>query len=286
MNRRDMDRRQLADGDIVRVNGKRGAITVRVAASDELRAGQTFLPMHWGSQFMNSGGANELTTASFDPVSMQPELKHASVQVEKLNAPHRIVAMRRFAAGEAAAAPDFLQRLKPLLPRFGYASLGLTGRDAPVAVLRGYSVEPIAEDVLDTLDRILEMDPASTIRYVDARRRVEKAARIEGGIVQSVCLAGETAAQEWLKNMMVQGASAEAVRPWVLAPVSSAPRGTLDRGRVVCTCVDVADGEILREIRRGAALPELQSKLGCGTQCGSCIPELKRLLEAPEKEAA
>ena len=72
--------------------------------------------------------------------------------------------------------------------------------------------------------------PERTMRYVDARRRVEKAARIEDGIVQSVCLAGETAAQEWLKNMMVQGASADAMRSWILAPVAAPPRGSFNRG--------------------------------------------------------
>jgi assimilatory nitrate reductase catalytic subunit len=132
--------------------------------------------------------------------------------------------------------------------------------------------------VLDTLDRLLELqDTRRTMRYVDARRRVEKAARIENGIVQSVCLAGETAAQDWLKNMMVQGASADAMRSWILAPVATPPRGSFNRGAIVCNCFDVSAVEINTALSAGADLAQLQGRLKCGTECGSCVPELKRM---------
>jgi assimilatory nitrate reductase catalytic subunit len=118
------------------------------------------------------------------------------------------------------------------------------------------------------------------MRYVDARRRVEKAARIENGIVQSVCLAGETAAQDWLKNMMMQGASADAMRSWILAPVAVPPRGSFNRGAIVCNCFDVSAVEINTVLAAGADLNELQGRLKCGTECGSCLPELKRMAKS------
>ena len=286
MNAHDMALRRLAEGDVVRVTSKRGAITVRVAASDELRSGQTFMPMHWGSRNMNTSGANVLTVPAFDALSKQPELKHAVIQAEKLDVPFRVVALRRFEAHCQDEALRFVDAVRPLLARFDYADVGLAGRDATVVQLRGYSIEPVSDEVLDHLDALLGMSVEHTMRYVDARRRVEKKARIEAGIVQSVCLAGETAAQEWLKNMMVQGASAEAVRPWVLAPVASAPRGTLNRGRIVCACHDVSEAEIRGEAANGILLPALQAKLKCGTECGSCLPALKQLLAENEKAAA
>ena len=95
--------------------------------------------------------------------------------------------------------------------------------------------------------------------------------------MQSVCLSGETAAQEWLRNMMVEGAPAEAMRAWILAPVSAPPRGSFNRGRIVCNCLDVAETEIRAMLAEGAGLPQLQERLKCGTECGSCVPELKRM---------
>jgi assimilatory nitrate reductase catalytic subunit len=109
---------------------------------------------------------------------------------------------------------------------------------------------------------------------------VEKAARIEDGIVQSVCLAGETAAQDWLKNMMMQGASADAIRSWILAPVAAPPRGSFNRGAIVCNCFDVSAVEINTVLAAGADLNQLQGKLKCGTECGSCLPELKRMVRS------
>ena len=278
MHPRDMERRGLKTGDIARVKSRRGELVVRVESSDQVRAAQAFMPMHWGSRFMRGAGANALTVADFDPVSKQPELKHAAVEVEKLELPHRVVAMRRFAAAEAGAVQVLLESLQPFLERFDYATLGLTGRDDVVVVLRGYAAAPVADGVLDALDRLLDLHEAErTMRYVDARRRVEKAARIEDGMVQSVCLSGETAAQEWLKNMMVQGASADAMRSWILAPVAAPPRGSFNRGVTVCNCFDISEAEIRTVLAAGADLAQLQRRLKCGTDCGSCLPELKRL---------
>jgi assimilatory nitrate reductase catalytic subunit len=278
MHANDMALRRIVDGDIVRVTSRRGAITVRVAGSDELRAGQTYMPMHWGARNMNSGGANALTVPAFDPLSKQPELKHAAVQIEKLELPFRVVAFKRFESNDV-----FHEALRPLLAQFDHAQAGLCGRDATLVQLRAWSAVAVADDVLDQLDALLDMGEHNTLRYIDARRRVEKKASIDAGIVQSVCLAGETAAAEWLKNMMLAGASAEAVRPWVLAPVASVPQGSLNRGRIVCACHDVAESEILAHAASGLAV--VQAKLKCGTECGSCLPAVKRLVGEPKLDA-
>lgn len=287
----DMLRRGLQTGDVVRIRSRRGEITVRVEASEDMHPAQVFMPMHWGGQFMKGAGVNAVTTPAFDPVSKQPELKHAAVQVEKIDLPHRIVAMQRFPALEVGTSQLLFEKLKPLLQRFDYATLGLAGRDDVVVVLRGYCIDGVAQEVLDVLDELLLLDEAGkTLRYVDARRGVEKSARMCGGVVQSVCLSGETAAQEWLKNMMVKGTATEAVRPWLLAPLSAPPPGTMNRGRVLCNCLDVSASEIQAAITDGADLAGLQMKFKCGTQCGSCVAEIKRMLprrrQVPVNEAA
>ena len=278
MHPRDLERRGIRDGDLVRLSTRRGALIVRVEASESIRSGQAFMPMHWGGQFMAGSGVNAVTVAGFDPHSKQPELKHAAAAVSRVDLPHQVVAMRRFSGGEAAGAHALLAELRTLMQRFDYATVGLTGRDVVVVVLRGYAERHVDEAVLDRLDALLQLDQADkTMRYVDARRRVEKAARISEGMLQSVCLSGETAAHDWLRNMMLRGATAEAVRPWVLAPVTRPPQGTLNRGRIICTCLDVSDNEITSVLRQGADLVRLQATLRCGTSCSSCLPELRRM---------
>src|SRR6185369_6412420 len=61
----DMLRRGLVDGDLVRASTRRGAIVAAVEASEELKPGQAFLPMHWGSASLGGEamhGVNALTS--------------------------------------------------------------------------------------------------------------------------------------------------------------------------------------------------------------------------------
>ncbi len=276
MHTRDMERRSLKDGDIVRVSSRRGSIAVRAAASDEMRPGQTFLAMHWGSQFMNSAGANALTIPAVDPVSKQPELKHAAVQVEKLELPWQLVIMRMVSAEEA---PRLLAGVQPRLAGFGYATAGLFGRDDPAVILRAASAAPMTDAALAELDDLFRFNNARCMVYRDARRGISKRIMVEAGRVTAVRLTGETAARDWLKEVMIEHTSAEAVRRWVLAPVSTLPAAiSSTRGRIVCNCLNVSESEIMAEVAQGADLPALQGKLKCGTSCGSCVPELKRMV--------
>ena len=280
----DLARRGLATGDVATVSSRRGSFVVRVESGDSVRVGQAFMPMHWGAQFMKGLGVNAVTVPAFDPFSKQPELKAAAIEVTRAHLPHRVVAMGRVLSNVGQG--ELSEALKPVLRSFDYATLTLAGRDDATIVLRGYSAAPVSEAVLAAIDRHLKLDePAQVMRYVDAKRRVEKAARIENGEMVSVSLSGETAAAEWLKSMMLGRASMEAVRPWILAPVAKPPKGSLDRGRIVCNCVDVSEREIMREAALGAGFTAVQEKLRCGTECGSCVPEVRRLVGAAARGA-
>ena len=69
MAQRDMELRRLKAGELVRVKSRRGEVVVAVEASDTVRPGQCFLPMHWGARFMGGLGINALTLPVFDAVS-------------------------------------------------------------------------------------------------------------------------------------------------------------------------------------------------------------------------
>jgi assimilatory nitrate reductase catalytic subunit len=84
---------------------------------------------------------------------------------------------------------------------------------------------------------------------------------------------------------MTGGMPVEELRRFLLAPVPAAPSGFSPRGRVVCNCLNVSEREIVAAIDAGANLQTLQQTLQCGTQCGSCAPELKHLLIARRQAA-
>jgi assimilatory nitrate reductase catalytic subunit len=48
--------------------------------------------------------------------------------------------------------------------------------------------------------------------------------------------------------------------------------------RSICACFKVDESEVRAAVAAGATLPVLQKVLKCGTNCGSCVPELRRLI--------
>jgi assimilatory nitrate reductase catalytic subunit len=44
-----LEPRGISSGDLARLSTRRGALIVRVEASESIRSGQAFMPMHWGS---------------------------------------------------------------------------------------------------------------------------------------------------------------------------------------------------------------------------------------------
>ncbi len=54
--------------------------------------------------------------------------------------------------------------------------------------------------------------------------------------------------------------------------------------RWLCECMEVSREAIQEAIDDGANLVQLMDRLGCGTDCGSCIPELEGLLGAEQPE--
>ena len=272
MSQADMQQRGLANGSFARVKSRRGEIVIKVRTSSELQTAQTFLPMHWGGNFLSGFGCNALTIAATDPVSRQPELKHAAVQVEKADLPWQMVVLRK------NNALSHLLKVQPLLTQFPYASAGLVGQDEPVMVLRIAAENPVDNAWLAELDRLLEMDDdLSAMAYRDVRRGISKRILVRDGEVVAARLSGEIAAHVWLKDGMTKGLPVAAVRAWLLAPLAAPPSGVAQRGRIVCNCLNVAENEIHEALTAAVDFAGLQEKLKCGTQCGSCVPEIKRM---------
>jgi len=221
---------------------------------------------------MNGEGANALTVSAVDPHSKQPELKHAAVEVERVDLPNELVALCRLGPEDWTA----MECLRRLLCRFPLASLSMFGTGRACAMLRARCDRPLEPATLAELDRVLGGN-LRAIRYEDPARGSSKRLWIDaGGRVAGARLAGETGAADLLKRHF-QDAELAAIPPWLF--LSPCPLGSAGatRGRIVCSCYDISEAQIRAEVARGADLPALQRSLKCGTNCGSCAPELRRL---------
>jgi assimilatory nitrate reductase catalytic subunit len=278
MHPRDMERRGIAEGDLVRLKGRRGTLVLRAAASATLRPAQTYVPMHWGGRYMSGLGVNALTLPANDPVSHQPELKHAAVQVEKFATGWQLVAMRRDQGGDNDGGLHAV--LQPWLARFDHATLTFAGRESTVVVLRAWggvdSPSP-APELLAELAAAMGLDSPKMLAFNDARRGIAKRALIEDDRLAGALLCKETRATDWLLDLITRGGSTVDLRKWLFAPLATPPAAGPVRGRIVCNCFDVSENEIRADLAAGLDLAALQGKSKCGTNCGSCLSELRRL---------
>ncbi len=76
-------RLQIADGDWVTAESRRGTCTLRAAVVTTIRPDTVFIPYHWGGQ----KSANQLTVSAQDPVSKIPEFKVCAVRLHKAEGP-------------------------------------------------------------------------------------------------------------------------------------------------------------------------------------------------------
>jgi assimilatory nitrate reductase catalytic subunit len=309
MNVQDMTRRLLKEGDLVHVTSRRGSIVVPLQASTEVGMSQAFIAMHWGEEYLSGlssvgeplAGVNALTTSAYCPSSKQPELKHAAVKILKAELPWSLLAMAWLPEDESLAARE---QLKPLMKAFPFTScvpfsnntpLGEPGRERSGVLFRAAAHDAPADDVLATIERILGLSGLDTLRYIDKkkgqRRTVQLQRRGDEAELTGFVLAGDTSAQAWIKTLLQDELPAQAYGRLLLLPGAKPPVAVRSRGKLVCSCFNVTDAAInaqlavTKEGTNEERFAALQTALKCGTNCGSCVPELKRQVRASHDNA-
>jgi assimilatory nitrate reductase catalytic subunit len=254
-----------------------------------------FVAMHWGEEFVSGRGAdgallhgvNALTPSAFCPVSRQPELKHAAVQIDRAMLPWRLLAAAWLPADEALGVRD---RLRAVMGSFAYASCVPFGRepaDTVGVVFRAANPGGADETVLAAIEEELGLlRHGPPLRYIDASQgqrrilclvsdRLGKAPRLQGFL-----LAGDSSAEAWLLPLLQERREVSPQGRTLLAPDARLRAPSAARGRQVCNCFDVTEPQITHLLARldGTAeqrLAAMQRELHCGTGCGACLPSLR-----------
>jgi assimilatory nitrate reductase catalytic subunit len=247
-------------------------------------------------------GVNALTTSAYCPSSKQPELKHAAVKILKAELPWTVLAAAWLPGDKALGVRE---ELKALMALFPFASCVPFSNDAPLqqaatrersgVLFRAAAYEAPPDEVLHRLEQLLGLAGADTLRYADRRRGQRRSVRLQRAgadqFLQAMLLAGDTRAESWLKALLLQELPAQAYGRLLLAPGAKAPVAVAVKGKQVCTCFGVDAPAIEAQLARCAGgaeerLAALQASLRCGTNCGSCVPELKRMVRAAAGLAA
>ena len=294
MNPQDMERRGLKDGELVHVTSKRGSIVLPVQGSRTVHTTQAFIAMHWGPEYLSGrssqgeplAGVNALTTSACCPTSKQPELKHAAVKVLKAELPWALLGLAWLPEASALTA---LTELRRLMPSFEFASCVPFGRERTGVLLRAAAHEAPEPALVERIEALLGLATSDTLRYADKRRQQRRSARLQRNgddiTLEAFLLAGDTSAEGWIKTLLQDELPAGRYGRLLLMPGASAPVAVVAKSPQVCTCFNVGEDAIRAELPRcngteDQRLAGLQAQLKCGTNCGSCIPELRRLVKA------
>ena len=312
MNPQDMARRLLKEGDLVHVTSKRGSIVVPLQASHEVGMSQAFMAMHWGAEYISGcsstgvplAGVNALTTSAYCPSSKQPELKHAAVKILKAELPWSLLCLAWLPESRVLAAREDLVALMRCFP---FATCVPFSNNTPLAdenrarhgvLFRAAAQEAPPLELLAQLESIVGLDGKGSLRYADKKRGQHRVAQLappgnnckdskdgNRSELQGFLLAGDISAEAWIKIVLQDELPAQSYGRLLLLPGAKAPLAVQSRGQQICSCFNVTDLAIASELERctgddSARLAQLQSSLKCGTNCGSCLPQVRRLVNS------
>ncbi len=302
---KDAGRMNLVNGDLVHVTSRRGSEIFPIKVSEDIASSQAFIAMHWGSEFISGAagkapgrGVNGLTCNMIDPVSGQPELKHSAVKILPANLPWQLVAFGLFPKEEAFTVQN---NLRSLLPQFDSAQCVLFGREQDSDLI-GVSFkaahhhdpleepESLASGALKQVMQKFKLDEASgepVMRYSDKRRGIVRLVRAQDTVL-SAMLTGSSdslASTAWLREYLEGGLDAKILGRSLLMPVSKPPVEIKSKGKAICNCFNVSADQMTIQLAKmpagtspDDAMVFLQAETQCGTNCGSCKPEVKQMI--------
>ncbi len=242
-------------------------VIVRCRYDHSMRQGEGFLPIHWSLQQTNAVAITRLFTSACDPISGQPELKHAAINCEALVYPTYVRVVSR-----AELPLHFLQF-------FAYWS------SKPIK--DGFSYRMACQHTQADCDKHFEhlLSGQETVhRRSDAKAQftvlLDEAERLSLFWLSSQT--EQMIEEKWVEDCF----SSNVIEPTVLRSLlRNQPEDHYALGPVVCSCFNVHRNTIIDQVAQGANSVEALGKaLKCGTNCGSCQSELSQIIRATEDD--
>ena len=246
------------DGGFARVVTDYGQCTLRVAVSERQQRGMLFAPIHWSEASASAARVGALAAPFTDPFSGQPESKATPASIT----PYEYV-FRGFA----------LSRVRLELPAHAWW--------ARVTVAGGYGyLFADNADLAGWQSWLRSVAGPDLAEYKDFGGGVFRAASFAQGRIETCLFVGPARdAGDWnvVKSLFAMEALSDDQRRMLLSGKST--DGLASAGPIVCACFGVGRASICDAIAAGAGTSaEIGARLKAGTNCGSCIPELKRLI--------
>lgn len=260
----DAVQRNIRDGDLIEVTGRRGHLRLLADVNADTPQGVLFAPIHWSDQYSSRANVAQLFERVTDPESGQPESKHAAVECARVDVASwvRLVIAEPLEAGGLNYVPGL---------KFWAGS--------PAQV--GWQYE-VATDDSDTFLALLNC--AERACFTDGQGGQRVLGRIAD---RSVWLFTRASTRQALPSLNQMSANFSSLLPdWEKLSQCATMKIARDTSPLICNCHEVRKDAIHARIKAGdLSLQALGESLHCGTNCGSCVPEIYRLLLAAPEHA-
>ena len=257
----------VCDQGLVEVHSARGRYVGRARIeADSQRKGEIFVPMHWTEQFSGQARMGALIAPVTDPLSGQPESKQVAVRITPLQpAWEGFLVTRSGVLDPTRLGLDYWARI-PATDR---------GSEQAIDCLVLADRQPVA-DWAEWCEQHLQRP---SIWLADpAEGRFRAASLIDRQLQWALFILprAEHTGLAWLASLFRQEGISLEERRALLSMVN--PEAN-DSGPILCSCFQVGEKTIEDAIARGCTSVEaLAAELRCGSNCGSCIPELNAMI--------
>ncbi|MFZ5734718.1 MAG: molybdopterin-dependent oxidoreductase [Pseudomonadota bacterium] len=264
----------IENGGFAKVATEYGTCTLRAVVTGRQQRGMLFAPIHWSGETASSARTGSLVAPLTDPFSGQPENKATPVALSPVTfAQHGFLFSRR-----PITLPSSAWWARVAVTG-GYGYLLAAGND--IADWKSWFVSQVGESDVGAVDLLRRAPQAEDIaEYEDAAQGVYRAAAFAAGKIDVCLFVGPSKVPfDWqaVKDAFALDVLDDDQRSMLLS--GRAAGGVANAGPVVCACFGVGKNTICDVIASGARSPiEIGAQLKAGTNCGSCIPELKRLI--------
>jgi len=252
-----------AQANLATIESPWGSMIARVQITDSQIQGSLFVPMHWTEQYASRGRMGTLVNPVFDPVSKQPELKHTPVRIK----PYR-----------PAWHGFILSRHELIITDIDYV-VKIKGEQFYRYELAGETLPESWQDWAK--NRLSSSDARQWQEYHDPCLGNYRAAQLADNRLESVIFIASTIKlpeRSWLSGLFAKAELGKQERMALLTGI--APLGVADVGTIVCACFNIGEKTIQATIKdKGlTTYKQVGACLKAGTNCGSCVPEIKALL--------
>jgi assimilatory nitrate reductase catalytic subunit len=278
----DARRAGVRDGALARISNAGGEMLARVLENREQQIGSVFAPIHWNDQFTSQGRVGALIDAVTDPISGQPEFKQTPVAVEAYAASWHGFVMTRETLTPVRPEPVEVLPFDRLRAN-GSTPLYWARVRSKSCWRHEIAGQEIAATVAQQLHEMISLT-GNWIEMKDPGATRYRGALIENERLLAVYFLEHEAhllpPRHWLESLFERDTLNDAERRALL--IGRPSQDVPDSGRVICACFGVGEKSLTKAIAEGTRSVEaLGIDLKAGTNCGSCIPELKRLLQLP-----